>query len=937
MPSAPIDEFIALDCETTGLDAKKADIIEVALYKFKDGKPVENIIHFVKPGHPIPLRNRRLTGIDDTMVQDAPSFGDIAESIQEFIVGLPLVGHNISFDLRFLNQAMRKNGFDQIGNAAYDTLRLAALFFPEEPSLKLTSLADKFNVLSDKQSHRAGADAELSGELFIKLQEYIRSLPDEFINFLSGFGPADDGGVFQFLNLLKNTVETDKSTYSTDILKEILNVDSKPVSFPPGEDIAGDDLVEATRQAFEAGGRLEGLIENFAHRAGQPEMAVTFAEHLMNGGINAVEAGCGMGKSPAYLVPSVMAAGKGRKPIVISTYTKNLQDQLAGKDLPALAPLHPGGLSFTTLKGRANYICLSRLVDPSGKLFGADRLSAFERALLLSWVHCTREGDIDKLNFFILNNFNNLKSHLNFLRAEGEFCQLSNCRWQDHCFVLASRKRASASDIVITNHSLFFAGFEPKKEGMSVLPDFKHVIFDEAHHLEDSIAASLSLTFDSYIATRLIKRLIDLLAQPDFNDLDQFAVGELSSRLNSFIGNIGALADIGAMSVRKLKTNEHERYAPRVTITPEICEKPDWMNICSEAVSFLQAAEQCGKDIEKTASESGSRLITVRLNSFAMIFSAFCETIRRCMQPDFKSDAVWLDTPPASRGNRLRINVWPLSAASHFRGMVESFDSCQFTSATLSAFGDIGFFTSRLGLEDHDVDFSSYPAPFDLPIQMQMYIPTDIDPPTAPDQRIWQGMRNSYIEHTAAALKKIILRFQGHTLALFTSVQDMDDIGEAIRPDLEAAGISCLLQFRDGGKSALIDEFSNDPRTALIGTRSFFEGVDIPNKALKCLVIARLPFPHPEEPLHFSRTRKMTENGEDWFSGLSLPMANLSLRQAVGRLIRTPYDEGVVFFLDNRLITKGYGEALLSGMDGIPREAGPLDEIIEKAAKFVKL
>jgi ATP-dependent DNA helicase DinG len=165
----------------------------------------------------------------------------------------------------------------------------------------------------------------------------------------------------------------------------------------------------------------------------------------------------------------------------------------------------------------------------------------------------------------------------------------------------------------------------------------------------------------------------------------------------------------------------------------------------------------------------------------------------------------------------------------------------------------------------------------------------------------------------------------------------MDDVGESIRNDLEEEGITCLLQFRDGGKNALIEEFIQDPRSALLGTRSFFEGVDIPNSALKCLVIARLPFPHPDEPLHFSRLRQMANEGIDGFVNLSLPMASLSLRQAVGRLIRTPDDKGSIIFLDNRLITKGYGEALLSGLEMIPSEIGPFDEVVERAASFVGL
>ncbi len=936
MTEVPISSFIALDCETTGLDPRSADVIEIALLKFENGIIADNILHLVKPGHPIPLRNQRLTGITDEMVKDSPSMDDIIDDVLQFIGNHPIVGHNITFDLKFLNHKLKQNGHRALSCPTYDTLRLAALLFPEESSLKLKVLADKFNI-DFEESHRAWADAELSGKLLLKLQEHIAEIPAEVIQLLAGQRSESDNAIFKFLHLIAGFNEERVPKPETDILTELLCMDTKPVALEPGSCEPAVDLAATAAAAFGADGLMGSMIDGFELRQGQPEMALKFAEHIANGGYNAIEAGCGMGKSSAYLAPAVMAAGKGIRPIVVSTYTKNLQDQLADKDLPILAPLQPAGLKFTTLKGRNSYVCLSRMLDGDGRLYGAERLSAFERALLLSWLHSTREGDIDKINFFILNNFNNLKSHLNFLRAEGEFCNADECRWHERCFVRASRRRAAASDIVVTNHALFFAGFEPERKGPKILPEFKHVIFDEAHHLEDCIAQSISLTLDSYITVRVIDRFLKFLDSPEGGRNDAQIMHRIAPLLGRIKGGIEDIAIAGESMLRRMKTSGTDSYAPRLILTEETVNNPAWLGFCSQSASLLMSVAQCRKEIEEIIGEAGKGILATRLSGFAIFLDVVEQTIRRTLEPDLRSDAVWLDAPSTAKGARLRLNVWPLSVTARFQELVRTLDSCQFTSATLSALGDIRFFVSRLGFDPRDVDFSSYPAPFDMRNQARIFIPDDLEPPSAPDRRIWQGMREGYVETTAQALFKIIHRFGGHTLCLFTSTQDMDDVGETIRPMLEAEGISTLLQFRDGGKSALIEEFSIDPRTALLGTRSFFEGVDIPNDALKCLVLARLPFPHPEEPLHYSRLRQMAEEGIDGFTNLSLPLANLSLRQAAGRLIRTPYDKGVIIFLDNRIITKNYGEALMNGLESIPLESGPLDEIVETAAGFLEM
>jgi ATP-dependent DNA helicase DinG len=526
---------------------------------------------------------------------------------------------------------------------------------------------------------------------------------------------------------------------------------------------------------------------------------------------------------------------------------------------------------------------------------------------------------------------------MNFLRAEGEFCLMDGCGWEDECFVRASRKRAAASDIIITNHALFFTGFEPESDRPGILPEFKHVIFDEAHHLEDVIAQAYSLTCDTYVTERLLRRFDGFLDTREFEELDRGTLQNLHAHVNRAFRAAEDFTDAGERIVRRLETREMARYTPRLILVPEILQKKEWHSFVADAASFIAAISDCRRAVELAMSELKQGPALVRLRGFSRLLGNIEEAIRLTADPDLSSYAVWLDVTPSGKGNRFRTNVWPLDIADKFRAVTESLDSYQLTSGTLSALGDKDFFTSRLGLNRTGIEFSHYSAPFDLHDQARIFIPSDLEPPGAPDLRIWDGIRENYVGRFANALLKIILRFGGHTLSLFTSIQDMDDVGEAIRPGLEAAGITCLLQFRDGGKSALIEEFSTDPRTALLGTRSFFEGVDIPNSALKCLVIARLPFPHPDEPMHFSRLRHMANEGIDGFANLSLPQANLSLRQAIGRLIRTPEDKGSVIFLDNRVVTRNYGEALLNGLEIIPVEVGPFEEIIDKAAQFVGL
>ncbi len=915
-----LDEFVALDLETTGLSLESDLIIEVGATRFDRSGRFENYRTFVNPGRPIPAEVVELTGISNADVAEAPRFTEVREDVRAFVGARAVVGQNIAFDLAFL-------GAEHITppGPSFDTWELASVLLPTADRLGLGAIAEIVGVHMPV-AHRALADAEATRDVFLALLRRLEAMPRSLLVELHGFAGRAGWSVTPLLeDALQRAGEGAISEAEALAVMATLPVVPPRTSYPalvPREPRIPVQPREV-EDVFALAASRPDLAPGLERRAGQEQMARATAEHLRDGGYLAVEAGTGTGKSLAYLVPALLHAIRNQDRVVVSTHTLNLQDQLAQKDAPLAASMveayldAPGAARVAVLKGRSNYLCLERWAqvrqDPAPR--GEAEVRLFAR--VAAWLPQTETGELSELYMTSQE-----QPWWPQISADSNDCLARRCAYvrEGSCFLWRARQRAAAAHVVIANHSLLLANAARADQ---VLPPFNHLVIDEAHRLEDVATQHFGAT----LSLRELRDLVESLGSADKGGTPGFA-----RRLQGLAAGGDALALSPAAGLAPVaqqietastETREHVRALldalrafvdeansdgePQrrdISLTSARRGQASWEEAEVVAVTLDLALRILGERMEQVRetvaglAESGVPLpedLKAEAVRHSEALSAARETLRHTVLRANRDEIAWVTRQEGD----VRIGRVPLEVAPHLADHLwAGRESVMATSATLTAAGSFDFALQRLGLDEADTLL--VPSPYDYRSAVLALLAEELPDPRMPSY-------DSSLQQTIASL---VRASAGRTLVLFTSHQAVRATAAALRDQLAEDDITVFAQGLDGSPTRLLRLLRERPRSVILGTAAFWEGIDVPGEALSQIVIARLPFPVPTDPIYEGRSGQF----DDPFGEFALPQAVLRFRQGFGRLIRGSTDRGVFVVLDSRIVRRQYGEAFLDGL-----------------------
>src|SRR5216684_1522000 len=654
------------------------------------------------------------------------------------------------------------------------------------------------------------------------------------------------------------------------------------------KDSLGTEFVERVRTSFSENGLLS-KAKNFEFRPQQQEMAVAVAHALEEDRHLVVEAGTGVGKSLAYLVPAILFALEQHKKAIISTHTINLQEKLLYKDSPILKKILPVEFEAALMKGRQNYLCprrLERALQQANELFTGPEKSELTR--LAEWASTTRDGSLSDLSI------EPDPKVWTQVCSEPHICTQKTCGQNPRCFYQQARKRLLAADLLVMNHTLLFmllgrpADQEERESGFLFPNDF--IIFDEAHTVEQVASRQVGIGISQYGLRSTIQRLYNARTRKGLFTVMRDANGvrlaaELVDEVDRFFAAVEAKSDFRKGREYRVRVSD---FVPD-TITGR-----------------LTALQVRLADVIKRADDE---FLKAELQELARRIRDTRDGIAIFLEQSAREHVYWIERT-GKTAQFFSLNAAPINVAPVLRRVIFRENCCSvMTSATLSVGRpDLAYFRTRIGGDNAEP--LQLGSPFDFQKQMKLFIVKKM-----PDPR--DSGYQKELEHWIA---HFVEKTDGRAFVLFTSYRDMQQVAAQMQKFFVAKKMNLLVQGGGAPRGKLLEQFRTTPRSVLFGTDSFWGGVDVPGEALSNVIITRLPFAVPDHPLIEAKLELVEERGGDAFTEYSLPEAILKLRQGVGRLIRTKSDRGIIVILDNRIVTKPYGRSFLAALPKCPVE-----------------
>jgi len=905
--------LVAFDLETTGLSPRTDRILEVGAVALDAGlQRIGEIELLVDPGMPIPLAIQRLTGITADDVSGAPSPAEAVAQLADFCEGAALVAHGGNFDMAFL-ASLLPEAFSQ--RLMFDTLELARVMLPASPSHSLPLLSGLLG-LDHARPHRALSDASATGDLLVRLVELAGALDRATRAEMQRVAAQARGPLHAFFGELLEAVVAPPLPQGSRLAAAPAEDRQRPgaaereAAAAAIGAMAGLPLSDVAAHLLDAAGPF-ARTPAYEHREAQVQMARAVGQTLERRRRLLVEAGTGVGKSLGYLTPLLLWAARTKRRAVVATHTVNLQEQLADRDLPFVNELLPTPLQVAVLKGRSHYISLRRwhrflaVPDTNGREVDLDAIRF--KLKVLAWLTQTRSGDRSELHLSAGE-----EQYWRRIESSTDDCLGRACaNWRtQRCYMVSARRGAADAAIVVTNHALLLADSE--RQGQ-VLEAYDALVVDEAHNLEAEATRQLGTSLRNVDLTMVLDRLPALpggetaqaieqcreAGRRLFGDVKGF-VGERLGGGNPGNGTVALGEDVRAAAdfVAVLRAGRHT--AGTLTRAAAVLEGAS--GTATVQAELLPQPERADDELA---------LAAIALRELA-------GAIERIVCDPRENHVTWLEM----RAEQAELHEAPVSVSGPLREHVfDRTDATVLTSATLSVGGSFDFLRHRVGIGDSAEELA-LASPFDYLSQALCVLPAGVPDYDQPDH---EGVIASLVDGIAT-------RLDGHTLVLFTGYGPLKRVHALLSDRLAHSGLAVLGQGLDGTRRQILRSFLDDPRGVLLGTNSFWEGVDIPGERLRCVVIDKLPFPVPSDPLVRARTDLLV----DPFGQYILPIAVIRLRQGFGRLIRGREDRGAVVLCDERLATRDYGARFLQALPPAAVARVPAEEAGAVVEAFVK-
>jgi len=921
-------EICILDVETTGFNPTSDDIIEIAIIKMDGPDIVDEFSSFARPRKPISARITELTTITDDDVVGAPTTSELAPKIRTFIGDCPILAHNASFDRSFVEATC-----GTLPGAWLDSIEITRIAFPHLRAHNQEALVAEF--LPDKTAglHRALNDVEALAHLWRMSLVAISQLDSQIVSAMVRVASPKRWPLGSWIAMVADwqrgaTGIKPKPLDLRTLRREQVKPDTQPDFWDAYECPSLDfsDFTEVVA-ALGAEGIAGRMYPSFEDRQEQIDMAVEVNDAFAASTHLAVEAGTGVGKSLAYLIPAALIAQRNSITIGVGTKTNALTDQLMKKELPLLNDALGGTLRYTALKGYEHYLCLAKLETQLADL----TLEPYEVCVALAWIVTHPWGDLESVNFY-------WKSDAHWtLRARSLECSKRKCRFYPHlCYVHGARVRARSSHIVVTNHALLF---RDNASSGALLPPMRYLILDEAQGVSSEARRQLAVTVSSDEIGRdishlnrqhsgLIAQVRRRIAQAGSHEeevaesLTRFEqqLNRAQSECSAFVEALVGLASAdrrGSYTSTDIRIDESIRagrhWAEIVAAGTRLHDA------IAESVIVGRGVITCFEQEDESLPQVVSDLNRV-LMAWASHASHLEEVLAAPTENVFTYAHLYLPRDPrrfpSAELTAAAVEMGPLIA----QGLLAEHNSVVFTSATLDAGDDFASFAHSVGLDVLGAEAYQtirLASSFDLPRQMKLFIISDIVPPTDP----------SYHDQIEAFLEEVHTTMQGGVLTLFTNRSDLSTLHGKLKDRLHEQGLALLAQDRKLSIRTIKERFLSEPTTSLFATKSFWEGFDAIGDTLRCVIIARIPFAQPSDPLAQAR-REVDPHSWERFV---LPEALIEIKQAVGRLIRSATDTGFVIIADSRAAHAGYASRIQAALPVEPVVA-TRSEIIDALA-----
>jgi ATP-dependent DNA helicase DinG len=922
------DEIAFLDVETTGFDPARDAIIEVAVLVARGPEVLERYSTLVDPGRPIPVDTTQLTGIDSEMVAGAPTAVEALERVAAVVGERDIVAHNAAFDRAFLMQSASPHARALPGEWL-DSLELARIALPRLNSHRLRDLVAAFGLPSE-MAHRAPDDVEATFALWRVCLQGLADLPPEVVAAIAGLAPGIDWPLRRVLAHAAGARTAPRLDLKHIRRERAHSERAEALADADGAELACPEPAEVLDE-FTAEGLVGRMYPGFEQRAEQLEMASAVLSSFGGARHLAVEAGTGVGKSVAYLVPAALFALRNHVGVGVATKTNALTDQLVYGELPALAEQLGGRLRFVSLKGYEHYPCLRKLDRLASGAGIEDRDTLVAVAMLLAWVAQTSWGEIESVNLHLTPELRRA------VACSTEECTKRHCRFYPNlCFVRGLRKSATSAHVVVTNHALLFR--DAAAEG-GILPPLRYWVVDEAHSAEAEARRQLSVGASRAGLAALLR------------GLHAKGRGGLLTVLRGRLSSAGALTPhaeevldrataetLAASTVaesffdfmKDLNLRPEGGYDRcEARLSPELRDSAEWGYASGTGRALLRRLDSilaAGKELVTLLEETGDELAEPRA-TLVMHVSGLAEQSAGLATVLDGSDESFVYSVTVDR--RRDVAAEHLAASTLDIGDVllaslyPAVHSVVYTSATLAAGDDFSHFLRAVGLDrlpDGSVETLRLESSYDFERQMAVFVATDIPEPG----------REGYLAGLEKLLFDVHTAMGGSVLTLFTNRREMEVLHARLVGPLRERGLALLAQGAGVSRKRLRDEFLADERLSLFATKSFWEGFDAPGDTLRCVVVAKLPFGQVSDPLYEERRVRDAKAWDRYY----LPEAIIELKQAAGRLIRTSTDEGCIVLADSRLAgPKPYARKFLASLPVRDVEMLPSAAVVEEVRR----